>query len=117
MTTRKLSQHTPGPWEPSYGPPDTGMGCGYGQSQIRTVDREKAIAGVAAVPPNDGPMYRNGGYTQETFDTLRANANLIAAAPDLLAACEASLTGAGELDAETWELIKSAIAKARGETT
>ena len=84
--------HTPGPWTYNYSGKDastTGMGCGYGKSQI--VDSKgRALAGVAAVPPDDGsPMYEKGGLSQATLDLLVANARLIASAPDLLAALRA----------------------------
>ena len=48
----------------------------------------RAIAAVAAVEPNDGPMYEQGGLSQATFDCLEANSRLVAAAPELLEACK-----------------------------
>jgi len=78
--------HTPGPWTYDYCGKDastTGMGCGYGKSQI--IDSEgRALAGVAALAPDDGsPMHERGMLSQATFDLLEANARLIALAPTM----------------------------------
>jgi len=111
--------HTPGPWTHDYSGKDgksTGMGCGYGQSQI--IDSKgRALAGVAAVEPDDGsPMYEAGGLSQATFDLLEANARLIAAAPELLAALVALLplseTRDGHLYGSEFVAADAAIAKA-----
>ena len=83
-----MASHTAGPWHTDYSP-STGFGSGYGRSQIISADG-RAIAGVALVAPNEGELYRNGSFSQEAFDTLEANASLIAAAPDLI---------------ESWELL------------
>ena len=51
--------------------------------------------------------------------TKEANARLVAAAPELLAACRQSLITLDPMDndhAELWRLLRSAIARATGET-
>lgn len=53
---------------------------------------------------------------EETRDTENANARLIAAAPDLLAALEFILVDQdSELDYETRLIVRAAIAQAKGE--
>jgi hypothetical protein len=48
-------------------------------------------------------------------DIRKANATLIAAAPTLLAACEAARTVVDSQESkEVWRLLSEAIAKARG---
>ena len=91
--------YTPGPWTYNYSGKDastTGMGCGYGKSQI--IDSKgRALAGVAALAPDDGsPMHERGTLSQATLDLLEANARLIAAAPDLLAALKELIYGVKE---------------------
>ena len=107
--------HTPGPWTNDF-MPSSGFGCGYGKSQI--IDSKgRALAGVAALAPDDGsPMHERGTLSQATFDLLEANARLIAAAPNLLAALKALRPlfecGAAEEYAEEVEAAEAAISKA-----
>lgn len=82
MTTK----HTPGPWH-------------YAECQMGTPFVDTASAGdlfAAALP----------------LDEERANVRLMAAAPDLLHACEALLAGSSKAA----PLARMAIAKAKGET-
>jgi len=45
----------------------------------------------------------------------KANASLIAAAPELLAACEAALARMSDINPDVWEdMLRAAIAKAKG---
>jgi len=99
------SKHTPGPWEASEG------------ETYRRYDIE-AVGGIIA-------------QTEGDTETDEANANLIAAAPDMLKALKDSILlirhwGSGEAlsDARIWEkqesvckAICAAIAKAEGEPT
>jgi len=82
-------KHTPGPWRVNH----------------RCVEDEARNA-IASV-------YRNVDGTGHN----KANARLIAAAPDLLAACEAILSGWGHQDgvSRAVEKARAARAKARGE--
>jgi hypothetical protein len=73
------SAFTPGPWRLDY------QG-GYGKSGVYCDDplfAGKTLAGVH-LPPD----YEKGGHSQRAFDTLDANASLIAAAPDLYEALD-----------------------------
>lgn len=89
--------HTPGPWEISkHGTPDYAPQFGI----------------YAEGSQNDHCLVR--------YDNAQANARLIAAAPDLLAACEAALDDFyHELDSQlrrpTEEMLVAAIAKAKGD--
>ena len=48
-------------------------------------------------------------------DEVKANANLIAAAPDLLEACKAALNMVEtDLGPPNWDILRAAIAKAEG---
>lgn len=92
-----MTDHTPGPW--------------------------------TIIPPNgpQGPFHgilSSEGWIVATQVVGAANARLIAAAPDLLAACERTEArlllmaqfGESEDDAEWRESVSAAIAKARGES-
>lgn len=77
MTERTMRTHTPGPWS-------TGHNV-YGHSQLAVMNERSVIVAEVTDWPKE--------------DVAEANAALIAAAPELLAACEA-------LGAFTRELLK-----------
>jgi hypothetical protein len=90
------ASHTPGPW-------------GTGAMMTR----------VEASPANwRVPMLiadcHAGKYAPENEEERVANARLIAAAPDLLAACEAMMDKASTSYVDAERLIAAAIAKAKG---
>lgn len=106
----KQIKHTPGPWRA------IGTGSeGYGVFPEVDVSREHRITNVARV-------------TSGTLEQCKANAALIAAAPDLLAACEKVATASKfepigyDRDAlekivlEIRGIMSAVIAKAKGET-
>lgn len=96
MTTK----HTPGPWARDTG---SGFGC-----DVRAENGRKVAAtwGINNGDPNR-PAYRA---------ECDANARLIAAAPELLAALEMALVYVdGEGTPEQYEQVVAAIAKAKGE--
>lgn len=86
-----MSNHTPGPWIRS--------SLGF---QVLTRNSEKSICELPS---------RHNEAEQI------ADANLIAAAPDLLAACEAARTVVDSQESRAvWALLSNAIAKAKGQT-
>lgn len=100
-------RHTPGPWEVD----DCGNICGGGA----------ALAAVYGA--EDFPCLPEEDYDAVNVECA-ANARLMAAAPDLLAACEKALefwhsdhpNDTGEaMDAR--EFIRRAVARAKGEST
>lgn len=89
-------QHTPGPW--------TSRGAIPFRSQTA-----------------DYCVIANGGFVvAETFQAsdqtqnALANAHLIAAAPDLLEACESILIAQFELNWPAIQMLRNAVSKARG---
>lgn len=90
--------HTPGPWralEHNYPIADTGD---YDGAWLVLTDNPKR------------PIVELWGDTEET----EANARLIAAAPDLLAALQFVMTAHGEQLSTAFEQAQDAIAKATG---
>ena len=113
MDTLTTPKHTPGPWT---------LHPGAGKKSERYIWREAPYPGgqcVAAVYPGiTGEDERALDYPwssrQEAAD---ANAALIAAAPDLLAACHAALAYLDDEDsAGLVAEIAAAVAKAEGRT-
>jgi hypothetical protein len=104
-----MSAHTPGPWIAV-----REAALDYRHHQIDTEDGQSCVAVVA------------GGGPVRAIDVAEeiANAHLIAAAPDLLAACEAVAKSLDHPDGTGWyeatlshadvAAIRGAIAKARG---
>ena len=98
------TKHTPGPW---------------------TAFIEESVNVIAIMA--GGEIGRGGreivgwtgfdGNSIESVAENAANARLIAAAPDLLEACEAALHAFEDNWAINWEDLSVAIAKARGEVT
>jgi hypothetical protein len=90
-------RHTPGPWA------------------VSTSDGEAYWVCSSAEGKNEF------GDMACTKEEMKANASLIAAAPDMLKALEEALTdssfedGHAKLTMDTLDLIRAAIAKARGE--
>ena len=98
----KQAKHTPGPWE----------ACGQdGCIRIRATDVDGTTVYPAAI---------NGNADDDEYGpTTRANAELIAAAPDLLAACRVALQAIedahhGVSTADQEAMIEQVIAEAEG---
>ncbi len=95
--------HTPGPW--ACRPP-----CGKdGTLFVRSERPYPRAMTIAAVLPH-GACEGGAAYWEEE---QQANARLIAAAPALLEACQATLHWLHLLPTETQELIRAALAAAR----
>lgn len=91
------SRHTPGPWTATLGYTPT----------VKAGDTLLAA-----------PSARADDLGGRQLSELHANARLIAAAPDLLAACEEALRLLEDqrlYDATTDEMLRAAIHKAKGE--
>lgn len=108
-----MSKHTPGPWELAW---DEGTwiqteGDPYGHGVMHVADARGwgHLTGTNSCNMDD----------DTAFAIQCANARLIAAAPDLLAACEAALDALNELIGADYDLsgeqalCKAAIAKAK----
>lgn len=96
------AQHTPGPWLVSLN--------GAFFTDVRA--RDDVIGRrIATTWVQNQPRTREGAL--RTVRENEANANLIAAAPDLLAAAEAALWEDDGLTCA--EMLRTAIAKAKGE--
>lgn len=96
-----MTKHSPGPWQLSY-----------------LLLRPDEVAGVRDA---NGWFIADCTTTARSIDEIAANCRLIAAAPDLLAACEAELEVYDGMDMATLmpktiariEALRAAIAKAR----
>jgi hypothetical protein len=107
----RKARHTPGPWSlPHFAEPDVNCECGY----VLTDNLMGAVCTVhASGKGND--WTRHGDNPK--FAEAVANARLIAAAPDLLAALKLAQTIIGHPDDEGSKIIAAAIAKAEGMET
>lgn len=108
-----MSNHTPGPWKARF------KESGVARSVVRDNDGGQAICSL----PWPGPV--DGGFAGRARH-IAANARLIAAAPDLLRACQLVLAIHDNpqqqppqyrisLDPKATEQIRAAIAKAEEE--
>lgn len=106
QTSRK---HTPGPWH---------ISGKHGNLRTEVVSGGRAIAAVwthQSVPVDVTDPQR--GNTEQPLEEGAGNLRLIAAAPDLLAACNAAMDAMIREDFGTLTLvplIRAAIAKAEG---
>lgn len=106
MSQTKKSSHTPGPWKLKFWSENVGVGS----------DRPKPrdCESIALVP-----IGLETGVDSRIRETSIANARLIVAAPDLLAACESALghltVALRQEDVPAVARLRAAIAKARGE--
>lgn len=110
----KKATHTPGPW--SLAEPKR-------QKKTTIYDHNQEVLVMAAAPSFFQIASVGGPSNVELYDTFVANARLIAAAPELLAACEYVVKWHRENDSGEGELFGldlvtdciCAIRKAKGE--
>ena len=104
--------HTPGPWER-----EGSLIWARCEGEFAA----KVIAGASALHPSRGIVEYETPRISDSLEEIYANARLIAAAPDLLAACEAAnkyIDNACYTTSETQYLVDyltTAITKAKGE--
>lgn len=103
-----MSKHTPGPWEFA-----TSL-AGINRIIIESYD----FGSIAAISVNGAPkaqdrLSADSPYHQDQTETMIANARLIAAAPDMLAALK-EVFEKRQIDAETMAFVESVIQKAEG---
>lgn len=101
-TERRLVSHTPGPWKILRSFPRR-LPFGIAQDRPDPQDCAAVLTGQA--------------FCRKTTDVAEANARLIAAAPDLLAACKEAERlirngGTVPIQGETWTKLTAAIARA-----
>jgi hypothetical protein len=94
--------HTPGPWEV------------WGEPGIETRDLSVGPVNGGIAVADIVTTNAHGIATAESISTGHANAALIAAAPELLEACEAALLRDDIADGELGDFLRAAIAKAKG---
>jgi len=109
-----MSEHTPGPWESDDGAVEYEPGHGpfyeQGASITAGYDHYVVVGGCQDEQGSAIGVLRN------------ADARLMAASPDLLAACEAALNfidifdGFVHVESATHKQLKAAIEKAKGES-
>ena len=99
------AKHTPGPWAV-----EDVSGVAR-QIYVTATDHRRGTPFIVALVYQKTPADQS---QPEDVAANMANANLIAAAPDLLAACEYVLADNPNLRASTWRALNAALAKAKG---
>lgn len=104
-----MSAHTSGPWHPGcFVDPDSKCQCSYIFSEFHA-------GSVAKVSVDNSCSIAHGGNDSPVLDEARANARLIAAAPDLLKALK-DVVAISDRKHNAWDAAKAAIRKAEGAT-
>ena len=115
----QATKHTPGPWKVSDKMMTDEMVCrhdtlGAWVHSCRHIEGAGKLLATAQSNEPIGPVC-NGGHPQvESRDEMLANARLIAAAPELLAALRMVMEHDGRLTGADWETIRAAVDKAEG---
>lgn len=99
-----MSRHTPGPWQVPHFATDSPCEC---RSVVALACYPGAICEIFA---DNGKSIGDGGNGAPPLEQAKANARLIAAAPDLLAACKLAI--AAIKGREHTGFLEDAIAKA-----
>lgn len=106
-----ISPHTPGPWSlPHFAEPGINCNCGYVLSDTQ-------MGAIATVHCSGLGDFRATGDNPRYSEAV-ANARLIAAAPDMLAALQIASVSCGfqRLNTAAQKIVLQAIAKATGST-
>ena len=100
-------KHTPGPWEVvcNEDAQEWSIDAPNGESRMHYQAWEELAV-----------VYGSDDWPGEGAAIARANAHLIAAAPDMLAALENLENDDGAIPAHAWGLVQAAVKKARGES-
>ncbi len=109
-----MAKHTPGPW--------VFDGSGIHKEAVTMVEfgLEIHVQRIAAIYVADDFEFTSSEAEERFQAEAEANAHLIAAAPDLLAACESVIARISdpsvdrEKDDESLRLLRAAIARAKG---
>ena len=96
-----MSNYTPGPWKAAHAIQDDAAARYIWSATDRATGHREL---VATIPYAEG-------------DHINADARLIAAAPDLLAALQTIVENQGNLFPTDWANARAAIAKATGDAT
>lgn len=106
-----MSQHTPGPWHRGENPGIITIETDEGRGAV------KELAHIHAFCPPRDRRESDFSLAWIAYREARANARLIAAAPDLLSACQRvreQLLEQGFVNAYEGAMLEAAIAKAEG---
>lgn len=113
----KDTKFTPGPWCVPHFADDT-----HPCMCISVVGMHGGMGGICDIEIDNGLLISEGGNDAPDIEQAKANAHLIAAAPDLYEALEWAVLNADESEAgrdDEWyanfERCAAALAKARGE--
>lgn len=105
-----VSAHTPGPWSVPHFARAHSCGCRY-------IFAGDYLGGIAEVYVDNGKAPSDGGNDCPSVDEATANARLISAAPDLLAALKLAHAEHAKsvlFGSEALRAMEAAIAKAEG---
>lgn len=97
-----MSKHTPGPWE------------ARGHIVMGKDEMPVAAIWVQGYSLPDNPEPEDVRKFADALEKDKANARLIAAAPEMLEALENIENDDAHMPAAIWDLIQKAIAKAKG---
>ena len=113
------TKHTPGPWKVSDKMMTDEMVCrhdtiGAWVHSCRYIEGAGKLLATASASAPIGTGFKGGHPQVESRDEMLANARLIAAAPELLAALRMVMEHDGRLTGADWDTIRAAVDKAEG---
>ena len=110
------ARHTPGPFEIEWEYCDCGgdYPCSHGRYPVALVARGRMIERYPKSLPGQLEPAKIADFG-EAYEATEADAYLLAASEDLLAACEALLYKNWLVESTEVQAVRDAVAKARGE--